>query len=262
VYGGNLYFPIAMAREVLKVYREWIKTLPEDWTTGIALMHIPPLPFLPEPLQGQSVCVVRGCYVGDMADGAAALQPMRELGGLIFDAFGPMSFSDVAMISNDPLAPTNAQAFTEVLSDLSPEVIEMLIAATGRASESPVVFAEVRHVGGAINRTPADSGAFGHRDREFILFVLAVVGNPAEERAIAEYMRQANALFQPHRTGQIYLNFLHDTDTTVARVRASFPPQTYARLVAIKDSYDPANMFRFNRNIPPSSAARGSMNRA
>ncbi|HWQ12099.1 MAG TPA: FAD-binding oxidoreductase [Roseiflexaceae bacterium] len=253
VYGGNLYFPIAMARQVMLAYRRWITTLPDEWTTGVVLMHMPPDPALPEPLRGQSVVIVRGCYTGDAAAGEAWLRPMRELGGIIVDAFGPMLFRDVETISNDPLAPLNIQARTEVLRDLSPETIDALIAVAGRPPESPLAFAEVRHVGGAVNRAPADSSAFGHRDMEFILFLLAVVLDPAEDRAIDRYMRAAGAAIQPHQTGQIYLNFLHDSDITPARVRAAFPPQTYARLVALKDRYDPTNMFRFNRNIPPSA---------
>ncbi|MFO7167849.1 MAG: FAD-binding oxidoreductase [Chloroflexota bacterium] len=254
VYGGNIFFPIAMAREVMRAYREWIKALSEDWTTGIVLMHMPPAPFIPEPLRGQSVVIVRGAFLGDPAEAEATLRPIRELGGVLVDAFGPMPFRAADMISQDPVDPINIQGTTETLADLSDETIETLIAIAGRPPESPVVFAEVRHLGGAAHRQRGAGSAFGHRDMEFILFVLAMAHDPAHDADITRYLNDARTALAPHTTGQIYANFLHDVDASAERVRAAYAPETYRRLVALKDRYDPTNMFRFNRNIPPSGA--------
>jgi FAD/FMN-containing dehydrogenase len=251
VYGGNIFFPISMGREVIRAYREWIKTLPEEWTTGVVIMHMPPAPFIPEPLRGQSVVIVRGAAVGDFATAEAALAPIRALGGIIVDAFGPMPFGAVDMISQDPVQPMNAQGTTETLVELSDETIEALFAIAGTPPQSPIVFAEVRHVGGAASRAPAHGNAFGHRDMEFVLFLMAMAHDPAQDAAVTSYLADARAALTPHKTGQVYTNFLHDVDTTEDRVRAAYAPATYARLVALKNQYDPANMFRFNRNIPP-----------
>jgi hypothetical protein len=247
-----MFFPIARAREVLLAYSRWITSLPNEWTTAAVLLHLPPAPFIPEPLRGQSLVNIRGCYTGSAADGEDWLSPMRELGGAVLDTFGPMSFRDVATISNDPLAPSNSYGQTEVLADLSAETIDALIAAVGTPPDSPLLFAEVRHMGGAVNQTPAASSAFGHRDMRFILFMIGLVTNPERDIALARHMRTAKATLQPHITGQTYLNFLGDTDGGAARVRAAYKPDTYARLVALKNRYDPTNMLRFNRNIPPS----------
>jgi FAD/FMN-containing dehydrogenase len=253
VYAGNLIFPLEMAREVLVAYREWIAGLSDDWTTGVAMMHMPPAPFVPEPLRGKSVLFVRGAYAGEHAQAEADLRPMRDLGGLIIDAFGPLPFRAADAISNDPLEPMSVIGRTETLADLSDATIETLLRIVGRPDTSPIMMAEVRQLGGAVARDPERPSAFSQRDMPFVLLMGAPAFDPSREEATQQYMRAATEALQPHRTGQIYLNFLHDSDTTAARVRAGFTAGAYDRLVALKDQLDPANMFRFNRNIPPSA---------
>lgn len=255
VYGGNLFYPLEMAQEVFAVYRQWIQTLPDEWTTAIVIMHLPPLPQVPEPLRGKSVVVVRGCYLGSNADGAAWLRPLRALGSLLADTFAPMKFRDVATISADPVEPANVFARTEVLKDLSAETVQALIKAAGRPPRSPIVGMEIRHLGGVMTRIPADSNAFGHRDMQFVLFMFGIVGISGQEDDFTPYMRTVGEVLRPDETGEVYFNFLGDTDTTLARARAAYSPEHYQRLVALKGRYDPANMFRFNPNIPPPRTA-------
>ena len=252
VYGGNLYYPLDIAPEVFAAYRQWIQTLPDEWSTAILIMHLPPLPQLPEPLRSKSVVVVRGCYLGSDVDGAAWLRPLRALGPLLADTFTPMKFRDVAIISDDPIEPANVFARTEVLKDLSTETVQALIKAAGKPPRSPIVSMEIRHLGGEMTRIPADSNAFGHRDMQYVLFMFGIVGMSGQEEDFTQYMRMVEEVLRPYETGEINFNDLNDTDTTVARTRAAYSPEHYQRLVALKGRYDPANMFRFNPNIPPS----------
>jgi hypothetical protein len=196
---------------------------------------------------------VRGAYAGEHAQAEADLRPMRDLGGLIIDAFGPLPFRAADAISNDPLEPMSVIGRTETLADLSDATIETLLRIVGRPDTSPIMMAEVRQLGGAVARDPERPSAFSQRDMPFVLLMGAPAFDPSREEATQQYMRAATEALQPHRTGQIYLNFLHDSDTTAARVRAGFTAGAYDRLVALKDQLDPANMFRFNRNIPPSA---------
>jgi len=252
VYGGNTFFPIARAREVLAAYAAWAGGLSDDWTTSVVLMHMPPLPFIPEPLRGQSVAIVRGCYAGPASAAEADLAEIRALGGAIIDAFGPMSFRDVAQISQDPLDPMNTAGATETLAGLSAQAIDALIAVIGTPATSPLAFVEVRQMGGALARAPQRPSAFSQRDMPFVALMVAGIFAPEQEASAVTYLSHARAALAPHVTGQIYQNFLHDTDISAARVKAGFSPATYARLVALKDAVDPGNMFRFNRNIAPS----------
>jgi FAD/FMN-containing dehydrogenase len=255
VYAGNIFFPISMAHEVFGTYREWITTLSEDWTTAIVLMHMPPLPFVPEPLRGQSVVIVRGASVSPQAEAEAALAPMRALGGIIMDVFGPLPFAMADMISQDPVQPTRSLGRTETLANLSDATVDALLAVFGRPQTSPVVMIETRHLGGATTRTRGAGNAYAHRDVQFISLMVAAAFDPARDTVVQRYLDAAGSTLAAYKTGQVYLNFLHDSDLTAARVRAGYPPEVYARLVALKDRYDPANMFRFNRNIAPTGEA-------
>jgi hypothetical protein len=251
VYAGNLYYPIELAPQVMAAYRQWIETLPEEFTTGILLMHIPPLPVFPPALQGKSAVVIRGCYTGSATEAETLLQPMRKLGTPLLDAFGEMSFRDAATISNDPPDPFNHFTRTEVLHALSAETIATLIQVAGTAATSPFFAVEVRHLGGAMTRIPHDANAFSHRDMEFILFMYGVLHTPEQEASVNQYLAEVKTLLAPHITGKIYHNFLLDTDYTAERGRATRSTQHYDRLAVLKSQYDPSNLFRFNANVLP-----------
>jgi FAD/FMN-containing dehydrogenase len=120
VYGGNLIYPASDAHEVMARYSQWVTSLPDEMTTSIALMNMPPIPAVPEPLRGKSVIMVRGCYCGPLEQGEALLQPWREWKSPLIDAFGAMPFSQVATISSDPLDPVPVVNNGAWLNDLSP----------------------------------------------------------------------------------------------------------------------------------------------
>ena len=105
VYGGNLFYPFEMAREVFVHYREWVATAPEELTSSIVIMNFPPIPAIPEPLRGQTFVMVRGCYSGPVAEGERLLEHWRTWRTPFIDDFKTMPFSAVATISNDPVDP-------------------------------------------------------------------------------------------------------------------------------------------------------------
>jgi hypothetical protein len=106
VYGGNLFYPLEMAREVLELYSEWVDTLPDEMTTAVAFMNFPPLPEIPEPLRRGAFISVRGCYCGDPSEaGEELLRHWREFGEPEIDMFGVMPFQQMDMISMDPPDP-------------------------------------------------------------------------------------------------------------------------------------------------------------
>jgi FAD/FMN-containing dehydrogenase len=105
VYGGNLIYPIHLAGEVLRRFRTWVAELPEAMTASVVLMNFPPIPQVPEPVRGQSVVMVRGCYAGDLAAGEALVDAWRTWRPPLIDDFKAMPFSEVARISSDPSGP-------------------------------------------------------------------------------------------------------------------------------------------------------------
>ena len=258
IYGGNIYYPIERAPEVLEHYARWIETLPDEFATAVVFLNFPPIPEMPPYLRGRSFIAVRGAYSGER------LEEGKELMRFWYEGFGEPDVDDMRVrpyaemdaISMDPVDPIGAEVRVERLNELSPEAIETLVEVAGAGSGSPLVVVEIRHLEGALGREPARPSAVGHRDSRFILE--AIGGTPTPE--VAELVRAHHArlteAIRPFATGATYVNFLDLEEATPERVRAAYSPEDYERLVALKDRYDPENVFRFGRNIPPSSAAR------
>ncbi|MGH3145618.1 MAG: FAD-binding oxidoreductase, partial [Rubrobacter sp.] len=171
LYGGNLIYPVEKAREVLEVYARWSAELPDEMTSGVAFLNVPPLPAVPEPLRGKSVIALRGCYCGEsLESGEELLRPVREeLGETIMDTFGPMPYAAMDSISMDPVDPMGARQSSEMLSELSPEAIDALVEVAGAGSNSPLILLEIRQLGGALARTVDHLGTMGKGDSKLIM---------------------------------------------------------------------------------------------
>jgi hypothetical protein len=241
VYAGNLLYPAEMAADVLARWREWISDVPDEMTSSVVLMNFPPFPEVPEPVRGQSFVILRGCWSGDLAAGAALIDEWRVWAEPSLDMFGPMPFSAAATISNDPVDPMPGMSSTEWLSGLDDEVIDALIAGTYPAGGPPALaFSEIRHVGGAVAR-PGDS-AYGNRDAELLLQMVGVVPFPEAAAPLRAHLEQIRRTIAPHTTGGAYLNFLEGADK-LERTRRGFSEGGYQRLLGIKRRYDPVGMF-------------------
>src|SRR5215207_5289798 len=202
-------------------------------------MNFPPFEEIPEPLRGNSLIAVRACYTGEDPEEKSEelLRPWREFGEPVMDTFGVMPYAAMDAISMDPVDPTGAYGHVEMLRNLSPETAETLV-----------------KLAGALSRPPADLNPMGRSDSRFIMYGLGATPTPEVAQAVQAYLAYVAEAVRPHASGATYVNFM-DLDATIERVRAAYSPEDWERLVALKDRYDPTNLFRFNRNIPPSSAA-------
>jgi FAD/FMN-containing dehydrogenase len=256
VYGGNVFYPVEKANEVLDVYARWSAELPDEMTTGIAFLNIPPLPFLPEPLQGKSVITVRGCYSGGKPeDGEELFRAVREgLGEPIMDTFGVMPVAAMDAISMDPVDPMGAIQHAEMLRELSPEAIAALVEVAGAGSGSPLIMLEIRQLGGALSRTPDVLNPMGRGDAGFIMNGIGATFTPEMAEGVKAHLARVTEATRPYQTGGTYVNFMELDGASAERVRAAYPPEDWERLVALKDRYDAQNVYRFNRNIAPSRA--------
>lgn len=249
VYAGNLFYPAAMAKDVMTRFREWIATTPEELTSSVVLMNFPPIPDVPEPLRGQSFVMVRGAYTGEMAQGEALLKYWRDWLTPVIDMFGPLPFIRAAEISNDPVDPTSAHVTGVWLRDLSDETIDTLIQ-YGLAPQG-VTISEVRHVGdGAISRVDKRASAYGNRDASLVLELITITPNQDIWLAVEDFTQAYKRALSPHLTGGVYINFLEGEERQ-ARTKDAFTQENYQRLMAIKAKYDPANVFSHSFNIPP-----------
>jgi hypothetical protein len=254
LYGGDLIYPVQKAAEVVGAYARWSAMLPDEWSTGVAFLNIPPLPALPEPLRGRSVIALRGCYCGESPEaGEELLHPVREeLGEPIMDTFGKMPFAAMDSISMDPVDPMGARQHSEMLGELSPEVIETLVELGGAGSESPLIVLELRQLGGALARTADRLSTMGVGESRFIMNGVGPAFTPEMAEGVIAYLARVAEATRPFQTGDTHVNFMELDGASPERVKAAYAPEDYERLVALKDRYDPQNLFRFNRNIAPS----------
>ena len=251
VYGGNLYYPLELASEVLVRYRDWILSVPDELTSSVLLMNFPPIPDVPEFLRGKSFAMVRGCYCGPLEEGEALLQSWRAWRTPVVDDFKVMPFADVAAISNDPVDPVPGFSSGAWLRELSDEAIDLLIRyayGSGDSGPSPLVLAEVRHAGGAIARVKPESNAYGNREASLLLQLLGMAPTPEAYRHLQLFTRELKQYLQPFLTGGEYMNSLSGEESQ-QRVENGYSPDAFRRLKALKAKYDPENRLRSGFNI-------------
>jgi len=250
VYGGLIAWPFERADEILRAYRTIADEAPRDLTVFLILLRAPPAPFVPEPWQGERICAMAVCYSGEPEGIDTALAPIRALGDPVVDLLGEMPYTDVQSYLDDT-EPKGHHYYwkTEFAAELSDDLLAVW---RDIAAGCPIPGAEVGilQLGGALNEHGDDDGAVGNRDARFALGVTGMwePGTPGAD-AFPQWVRDAWQRFRPFSTGGSYINF-QTADEGDERVRATYGANL-DRLVAIKTQYDPHNVFRSNRNVPP-----------
>jgi FAD/FMN-containing dehydrogenase len=249
VYGGALMYPAGLVRDALRFYRDWVKTVPDELTSSIAVFHFPSVPQVPEALRGKIVVMMRAVYVGDADEGAAVIQPWLDWQTPASNTFHELPFSEIGTVSSDPVNPTAGFGSNELLNDLSDEAIDVIVHHMND-SVNPLPFTELRHAGGAIARVAPDANAIGNRNASFYF----QIGGPTPTRqayaAAESYVPRYKDAMRPYLAGGVYLNFMSGHEAT-ARVKDAYLPAAYERLVALKAKYDPDNVFRFGYHLVP-----------
>jgi hypothetical protein len=250
VFAGPVFYPGHMAGDILRFYREWTKDAPDELTTLVSLATAPPAPFLPEAAHGQRGVVVAGMYAGSVEDGQRAMQPLRELGEPVADLMGPMPYAAMQSIL-DPLWGPGAYNYFKSgwLSGLDDDSIETIVRYHANIS-SPKSEIHIHQLGGAFASVPAGATAFGDRSAPFLLNIIASTFTEDGYDEAVGWAQEFHGQLEPGLTGGTYVNFLSNEGE--GRVQAAYGAEKFARLQAIKDEYDPTNLFRLNQNIPPS----------
>ena len=255
IFGGFVAYPLAYGKQALGAYAEWTETVPDTLTSAVRLVHYPPAPAIPEPLRGASAIVIMACSTGSTADGEAWLRPVRSIGTPLLDTFRPMPYAQIATIASDPPEAPPLFTFTNGsgLRDISSAVIDALLRFAGDRAAG-IFMIELRHAGGALTRQPEHEMPFSFRSR-WLMSALATAPTPQElERGKRSVAALLEAL-TPTLTGEILINTIDPDNAAPHLTRAAYSEENYRKLVALKDTYDPANVFRFNHNIAPSTEA-------
>ena len=247
LFGGSVLYPGERAAEVLAAYGRWIEELSEEVTSALAVVRLPPLPQVPEPLRGRTLVSVSACALADPRRAAALLAPMRELSEPVADRFRPLSIEQLGEVALEPADPMPAVGHAAIVPALTAEVAA-LVAGTA-AGQQPFARVELRHLGGAFAR-PGAPCALARPDGELLLHAEAVTPPGAAGAAARAALRALAARLEPLATATVPPGFLGELETGPERVARAFPSESRWRLGALKRDLDPDWRFRFGRPIP------------
>lgn len=246
IVGGMLVLPATP--ETVAGFIAAAEAAPEELSTIANVMSAPPMPFLPEEAHGTLVILAMLAFSGDAADGERALAPFRALAEPLADMLRPMSYPEMFPPEDPDYHPT-AAATTMFLDHVGRDVAETILRHL-EASDATMRVAQLRVLGGAMSRVPADATAFAHRSSRIMVNLAAFYGADDREQREAWVAGFARALGQGDAGA--YVNFLVDEGPD--RVRAAYPGATWDRLAEVKATYDPTNLFRLNQNVPPAGS--------
>ncbi|MGY1810729.1 FAD-binding oxidoreductase [Blastococcus sp. SYSU D00669] len=246
LYGGCIFFPGAAAAAVLHAYREWVATVPEETTSSVAILRLPPDPSLPPPLQGQTVVHLRIAHLGSADEGAALLAPMRAAAPSIVDTVAEMPYAAVDSIHMDPTTPMPAFDRGLTLRELTAETVDALLAAAGPDVELPLAMAEIRHLGGALSRPAAVPNAVAGRDAAFSAWVLGPMFPPLVD-VVPAIVESVVDRLRPWAARGALLNFLGAAGPQ--EVGTLWGDGDLERLIAVKRRVDPEDVFRFGHRV-------------
>jgi FAD/FMN-containing dehydrogenase len=244
IVGGMLVLPATP--ETIAGFMAASAAAPEELSTIANVMPAPPMPFLPEAVHGRLIVMGMLAFAGDRGSGERAVAPFRALATPLADLVRPMAYPEIYPPEDDSYHPT-AVGHTMFIDHVDRDVAATIVARL-EASDASVRVAQLRALGGAMARIPADATAFAHRSRPIMVTVAAFYDGPAD-RAVRQAWVDDFAAALRQGDGGAYVNFLNDEGP--ARVREAYPGATWDRLRAIKARYDPTNLFRLNQNIPP-----------
>ena len=244
IVGGMLVLPATP--EVVAGFIAAAEAAPEELSTIANVMNAPPMPFLPEEVHGQLIVMALMAYAGDADSGERAMAPFRALATPLADMVKPMPYPEIYPPEDDSYHPT-AVALTLFMDRIGIEEARTIVE-TLEASDASMRVAQLRVLGGAMARVPADATAFAHRQSKIMVNVAAFYEGE-DDRVVRDRWVNAFAasLIQDDRGA--YVNFVGDEGPE--RVRAAYPGATWDRLAALKARYDPTNVFRRNQNVPP-----------
>ncbi len=238
ILGGMVVHPIDRAEEVLRFYRDFAVSQPDELTTYAAILTMP---------DGNMVIALVACYAGPIEEGARALAPLKQFGPPAADMIGPMPYTALQSML-DGAFPYGRQNYwkSTYMSTIGDAAIETIVH-HARAVPSPHSVVLIEDFHGAAGRVAQDAMAFGHRDTPHALVILSNWSDPNESERNIGWTRAFFAAMQPHMAGGVYVNDMgHDEGSE--RVRSAYG-ENYPRLAAIKAQYDPTNFFRMNQNI-------------
>lgn len=247
VLAGAVFYEMAEAEAILREYARYAQSAPEELTTMALLMAAPPAPFIPPSRQGSPVVAIFLCYAGDIVQGEQVVAPLRHLGTVIADVISPIPYPVMFTFTEEAAKPGFPQYIRSLFAHNFSEQAIHTLATQAPGVICPETMVQIRILGGAMSRVASDATAFAHRDKQVLLSVIDTGLRPGNSEHLV-HARQLWQTLSPYAEG-VYVNFLMEEGEQ--RIHQAYSPATYARLVALKNRYDPTNLFHLNQNIVP-----------
>ena len=256
VFAGLILHPRESASALIRFYRDFMRDAPDEIGGAVALMTTPLAEFIPEAARGKQVCGIIVFYVGEPQDGPAAFGPVLEWGNPLMAQVGPMPYTAVQALLDGGF-PWGIKDYSKVdyVRHLSDEAVDEMVRLSWQA-KSPFSAVILCPLGGAVSRMDRGSMALSIPDTDWMYFCEATSWDDQQQTADIAWAKQFLATMRPWSVDQAPPNFL-EPDEGIRRIRASFGEEKFQRLVALKDRYDPTNVFSRNVNIRPSGARAG-----
>jgi FAD/FMN-containing dehydrogenase len=252
VCAGPMLWNLDQAADIMKWYREFIVSAPEELNGFFAFLTVPPGPPFPENLHFKKMCGIVWCYTGAQDKANEILEPLRKFRPPAFEFFVPMPFPMLQGMF-DGLYPPGLQWYwkADFVKELSDEAIALHVK---HGSELPSLHSTMHlyPVNGAARRIKGADTPWNYRDANWSEVIVGVDPDPANKNRIIDWSRNYWDALHPYGAGGAYVNFMMD-DEGSERIRATYG-DNYGRLAKIKAKYDPHNFFRVNQNIRPDGA--------
>jgi FAD/FMN-containing dehydrogenase len=243
VYAGILWYPVDRAAEVLKVWRAWTDDLPDEMTSVGRILQFPPIPEIPEPVRGQSFVVVEAIWSGDPDEGERLLEPLRGLGP-IMDTVTTTPIEELSRLHMDPEGPAPGTGDGGMLDDVDGHLIDLFVE---HVVGTPILSAEIRHLGGAVARHSLQHGAVDAFEAPYIMYAVGIAPTPEAREVVDGAVGRLRDMLAPWEGEHTYMNFAE----TRRKASSLFSSVSYHRLRRIKAIVDPTDMIRSNHPIPP-----------
>jgi FAD/FMN-containing dehydrogenase len=248
VYVGLFFYELDQARSLFQFYREFIKDAPEDYGCFPAFQIAPPLEFIPADRHGDTFCAAVVHWAGPLEQGETAMKPFRDLAPVVAEMVGPMPYPALNG-AFDALFPKGIRSYWKgnFVTELTDAAIEQHVTFGAQVPEVSATM-HLYPINGACHRVAPDQTAFSYRDATFATVIVAAWSDPAVDAERIRWVRDYYQATAPHSEPGGYVNFMADDDQ--ARIQDNYRGN-YERLVRVKQTYDPDNLFHINQNIPP-----------
>jgi hypothetical protein len=249
-YAGSILFPPELTRDGLQAYRDWSAEAPEEVGSLVRMLNLPPIPDIPEEIRGQKWFAITVSSIGSEEEGRERVAPLLEIGEPVMSTMTQMPATGLTRIAMDPEPPVPGLGHHRVIKELPDEAIDAFYEAGGPESDSPLLLAELRHLGGALARPDGDGGALNKLDGEFTMLGIGMLMDPSMADPLEAQLDRLSDAMDPWAEEGGYYNYAE----RACDVDAILPAETCQRLGHVKRSWDPENLIRANHSVALSTA--------